>query len=197
MGREAKAQVHFRGLTGAAKALLESDALILRGDIRLRVPRGELADWTTDADDLRLMAAGEALVLTLGAREAAAWVRALDRPLPTLAEKLGLSTGQRVLVVTAGPMPDAVARAVEGRLAETAATAHLLLAVLHEMQDLQLALATAKAAALPIWCVHGKAGGTVGGNAVRKAYRDAGWVDTKACAVDENWTAMRLSQRRS
>ena len=61
MGREVKAQVHFRGLTGAAKALLESDGLILRGDIRLRVPRGELVDGTAEAGDRRLQFVGDRL----------------------------------------------------------------------------------------------------------------------------------------
>ena len=82
MGREAEGHARWRGQDGAVKALLESDGIILRGDIRARLRRDDLMDWRVDGDDLCLRAGGEPLILTLGAKEAAAWVKALDKPLP-------------------------------------------------------------------------------------------------------------------
>jgi len=91
MGREAEGHARWRGQDDAVKALLEPDSIILLGEIRARVRRVDLMDWRVDGDDLCLRATGEPLVLTPGAAEAAAWVRALDKPLPPLAAKLGVS----------------------------------------------------------------------------------------------------------
>lgn len=99
MGRAAEGHARRRGQDGAAKALLEPDSIILRGEIRARVRRDDLMDWRVDGDDLCLRAAGEPLVLTLGAAEAAAWVRALDKPLASLAAKPGVSDVTRAWVI--------------------------------------------------------------------------------------------------
>ncbi len=52
MGREAEAQARWRGTEGAARAILESDALILRGEVRARLPRADLSGWRVEGEDL-------------------------------------------------------------------------------------------------------------------------------------------------
>ena len=49
--------------------------------------------------------------------------------------------------------------------------------------------------ALPLWTVYpkGKAG-QFGDTAIRTALRDAGWRDTKSCAVSERLTATRYNR---
>ena len=78
MGREAEGHAVWCGATGAVRAFLESDGIILRGEVRAKLPRAGLMDWRVEGEDLCLRAEGEPLVLTLGAKEAAAWVKALE-----------------------------------------------------------------------------------------------------------------------
>lgn len=189
MGREAEGQALWRGETGAVKALLESDGIILRGDVRAKLPRVGLMGWRVEGEDLCLRADGEPLVLTLGAKEAAAWVKALDKPVPTLAAKLGISATARAWLI-GGPPPEEIAVAVAGCRAEGPGDAALIVAVLTGPGDLETALAAGQAHGLRVWCVHGKGkGAAVGEAAVRAAFRAAGWMDIKSSAVSEAFSA--------
>ena len=189
MGREAEGHAVWRGDSGAVKALLESGGIILRGEVRARIRRGDLMEWRVDGDDLCLRAGGEPLVLTLGAKEAAAWVRALDKPLPSLAAKLGVSGSERACVI-GGPLPEEIVVALAGFAVPGPEAAALIIAVLTGPGDLAAALAAGKAAGLKVWCVHGKGkAAAVGDAAVRAAFRGAGWMDVKSCAVSDAFTA--------
>jgi hypothetical protein len=189
MGREAEGHAVWRGISGAVKALLESDAIILRGEVRGRLPRAGLMGWRVEGDDLCLASGGEPLVLTLGGKEAAAWVKALEKPLPSLTAKLGVSAAARAWVI-GGPAPEEIAVALAGAEASGPEGAALIVAVLTGPGDLAAALAAGKAHGLRVWCVHGKGkGAAVGDAVVRAAFRGAGWMDIKACAVSEVFTA--------
>ena len=52
MGREAICDCTFAGTTAEVKALLESEELILRGDIRMRVPFHTLHNVRVESDSL-------------------------------------------------------------------------------------------------------------------------------------------------
>jgi hypothetical protein len=189
MGREAEGHASWRGASGAVKALLESDGIILRGDIRVKLRRDGLMNWRVDGEDLALQAEGEPLVLTLGAKEAAAWVRALDKPLPSLATKLGVSAEARAWVI-GGPPPEEIAVAVAGAQNPGPEGAAVIIAVLTGPGDLETALAAGQAQGLRVWCVHGKGkGAAVSDAAVRTAFRAAGWMDIKTSAVSEAFSA--------
>jgi hypothetical protein len=189
MGREAEGHAIWRGTSGAVKALLESDGIILRGEIRGKLLRSGLMDWRVEGDDLRLRSDGEELVLTLGAREAAAWVKALERPVPTLAAKLGLSATARAWVI-GGPPPEEIAVAVAGAEVPGPEDAAMIVAVLTGPDDLGVALAAGQRSGLRVWCVHGKGkGATVPDAAVRTAFRAAGWMDIKVSAVSGGFSA--------
>lgn len=189
MGREAEGQAIWRGVSGAVKALLESDGIILRGDIRGKLRRDGLRDWRVEGDDLCLTADGEPLVLTLGAKEAAGWVRALDKPLPTLAAKLGVSAASRAWVI-GGPAPEEIAVAVAGAAVPGPEGAALIVAVLTGPNDLAAALTAGTDTALRVWCIYGKGkGAAINDSAVREAFRAVGWMDIKSAAVSEAFTA--------
>ena len=189
MGREAEGHAVWRGASGAVKAYLESDGIILRGELRGKLSRAGLMDWRVEGEDLCLRSDGEPLVLTLGAKEAAAWVRALEKPLPTLAAKLGVSAAARAWVI-GGPAPEEVAVAVAGFRATGPDAAAVIIAVLTGPEDLEAALAAGSATGLKVWCVHGKGkGAAVGDAVVRAAFRTAGWMDIKASAVSEAFSA--------
>ena len=189
MGREAEGQAIWRGVSGAVKALLESDGIILRGHVRVKLRRDGLRDWRVEGEDLCLLAEGEPLVLTVGAKEAAAWVRALEKLLPSLAAKLGISAAARAWVV-GGPAPEEIAVAVAGCRAPGPEGAAVIVAVLSGPGDLEAALAVGRETGLRVWCVHGKGkGAAVGDAAVRSAFRAAGWKDVKSSAVSEGFSA--------
>ena len=91
MGRQAEGPVWYRKQQGLAKLLLESDEIICRGQIKARLPRSQITTWAVEGEDLILTTQNGPLRATLGAKGAPAWLRALDKPGTTLAEKLGLS----------------------------------------------------------------------------------------------------------
>jgi hypothetical protein len=75
MGREARCVVRHAGQEADAKALLETDELIVRAPFRLKVPRSEIASAGADGDVLTVAYAGGPIELELGEREAARWRR--------------------------------------------------------------------------------------------------------------------------
>jgi hypothetical protein len=189
MGRETDGHVLWRGRSGAVKAYLESDGIILRGEVRGKLPRAGLKDWRVEGEDLCLRSDGEPLLLTLGAKEAAAWVRALEKPLPSLAAKLGVSAAARAWVI-GGPRPEELAVALAGCEVSGPEGAAVIVAVLTGPEDLDAALAAGRTSGLRVWSVHSKGkGAVVGDAAVRAAFRDAGWTDIKASAVSDAFTA--------
>jgi hypothetical protein len=189
MGREAEGHAAWRGVSGAVKAYLESDGILLRGEVRGKLPRASLMDWRVEGEDLCLRSDGEPLVLTLGAKEAAAWVKALEKPLPSLAAKLGVSAAAKAWRI-GGPAPEEIAVALAGAEVPGPEDAAMILAVLTGPGDLGDALAVGQASGLRVWCVYGKGkGAAVGDAAVRAAFRAAGWMDIKTSAVSEAFTA--------
>jgi hypothetical protein len=189
MGREAEGHAVWRGQSGAVKVYLESDGIILRGEVRGKLPRTGLMGWRVEGEDLCLRADGEPLVLTLGAKEAAAWVKALEKPVPSLAQKLGVSAAARAWVI-GGPAPEEIAVAVAGANSLGPEGASVIVAVLTGPDDLAAALAAGQRHGLRVWCVHGKGkGAAVTDATVRAAFRAAGWMDIKASAVSDAFTA--------
>ena len=206
MGRDVQAQVLFAGQSGLVRAVLESDALILRGKVRLRFPRAGLLGWQAEGDDLHLRTEAGPVVLTLGEAEAARWIAALMRPLPSLHDKLGLAKAA-VWVMT--PVDDAaLSSALKGAVQATGADATpgvavlgmavLGVAVLRNHDDLARLLSIcAENPDLPVWAINekGKHAG-LAENVIRAALRGLGMVDTKACAVSATLSGTRYQRRR-
>jgi hypothetical protein len=197
MGREAEGHARWQGQDGQVRALLESHALILRGDIRATLPRHSLSDWRAEGEVLTLLSSGTKLELTLGAAEAARWVVALSRPLPSLEQKLGLGPDARGFVTGDAEIPELTA-ALTDATAATPAQASLLIAILSAPADLVATLTLATTIpALPVWCVHGKGRTAVVTDAmVRTAFRGTGYMDTKTSGVNADWTATRYGKSK-
>ena len=100
MGREARCAVSHDGQQAEAKALLETDELIVRSPFRLTVPRaGDPAATAAEGDLLTVRLRRRARSsFELGEREAAKWAADIANP-KTLADKLGVKPGQRVRLV--------------------------------------------------------------------------------------------------
>ena len=86
------------GEQAEAKALLETDELIVRAPFKISVPRGAITAARADGDRLTVEWPQGAVELELGEREAARWANDIVNP-KTVADKLGVKAGQRVLVV--------------------------------------------------------------------------------------------------
>lgn len=194
MGREAEAQISFQGATGAGKLLLEGAQILSRGEVRARIAREDISHVAVQGDDLILSTPRGTLTATLGAKEAAAWVRALGRPLPSLAEKLGVHAGALALVV--GEIADPVLGPALGPFqTRDPRLAGLAIAEMREASDLDRALR--QIGSLPLWAVTIKGKSSPFSDAsVRRVLRAADYVDTKSCAVSRDMTATRWQKRR-
>jgi hypothetical protein len=95
MGRVVVCHGSLGAAQGEVRAMLEGDAIQLRGDIRANLPVAGLKRLRVEDDQLLALAEGGPLALQLGAKEAALWVRKIENP-PTLADKLGVSAGTPV-----------------------------------------------------------------------------------------------------
>lgn len=97
MGRTSITIAQWQGLTAEVRALLEATEIVLRGGIRARVLRAAITSMSVVQGSLRLMTDRGPLVLELGEVEALQWLAALQKPVPTLAEKLVGGAGCRPL----------------------------------------------------------------------------------------------------
>jgi hypothetical protein len=97
MGREVRCLVRHAE-EAEAKALLETDEVIVRSPFRLTVPRGAITAARADGPRLEITYEDGPLVLELGEREAAKWAHDIANP-KSLADKLGVKAGQRVRLV--------------------------------------------------------------------------------------------------
>jgi hypothetical protein len=195
MGREAVTQVEYAGRSGQGKVLLESEGLILRAPLSARIPRDGISDLAVDGEALTGFGPDGAFRLSLGATEAARWKAALEKPLPTLAEKLGLKPG--VTVWTSGDFdtPE-LATALSGVARVAPATADLRLIRAESLGALMRGLDESAVSSAPVWIVHGKGrAAALGDNAVRQVMRDLGHVDVKVSAVSADLSATRYVKR--
>lgn len=98
MGRETTARVRYGDREGEARVLLEGDALILRKPVAARILRPEMHDPAVEGDALTMTGPEGRLTLFLGADQAAKWLKAIQTPPPSLANKLGVKPGLQIWV---------------------------------------------------------------------------------------------------
>ena len=203
MGREAICQCRWAGVEAAVKVLLESGELILRGEIRKRIRFADICGLTVAGEDLRFSVGGDAVSISLGSKTAATWATAIAAP-PTLAKKLGITSGTRARVI--GDVDDA---ALEQALAEAHRStpgaganeaANLIVARIDTMESLQAALRQTRAQrerGVPIWIIYPKGKGhDVSESSIRNLLREVGMIDTKVASVSARLSAQRFILRK-
>jgi hypothetical protein len=197
MGLEAKCDCSWRGGSGEVRALLEARELILRGHLKRTFLIAEMREVRVEGECLQFRLADDVIALNLGADRAGRWANKIATPPPSLAQKLGVGTSSKILVI--GAMEDAALReALEGGLAASGEEARLSLAVVGDEATLEHALRVHETLPLatPIWIVYGKGPrAAFGEGPVRKLMRDAGYKDSKVSAVSDNLSAMRYARR--
>src|SRR5436305_10031704 len=97
MGREASCHCRWATEEAEVRALLETRELILRGGIRRSIRFAEMRDVSADGDYLTFRVGADRVALKLGRQAAARWAGAITKP-PSLAKKLGISTGKAIAV---------------------------------------------------------------------------------------------------
>jgi len=199
MGREAMCTCIWNGKKSNVKALLEPPELILRGEIRKRLPFEKMQVVHAEGDLLQFSFENESFALSLGKALAARWAEALLKPPPTLARKLGISPETTVHLI--GSVDDA---ALKSALSEAKGVSRhngdLILARVDTLTDLQDALvktAHQLDAGVPIWFIYRKGPGhSLNENLVRDTALTTGVVDTKVASVSEDFSALRFVKRR-
>ncbi len=195
MGREASCTARVGTETAEVTALLESTAIVLRGDIKRRWDIAALQNLRLEAGELRFDAGDEAAALALGEKEGERWLKKLQTPPPTLAAKLGVSADNPALLIgpTVGPLDPALAEALAGSITTNLREARMLVAVLSKPSELpRMAEFHADMICKTVWVVHPKGPGASPSDAeVRTAMRGWGYVDNKTSAVSDALTATR------
>jgi hypothetical protein len=199
MGREAKCECECNGTSAVVKALIEPPDLILRGQIRRRLPFLAMEQLRVDDDKLCFTCRGEDFALALGSVLASRWKKTLTAPPPSLAKKLGI--GEDTVVRMVGAVDDEALRAaLSAAKAVKEERAELILARVNSPDELARVLrSTARelAARVPIWFIYPKGKGhPLSENDVRSTALAAGIVDTKVAAVSPALTALRFVRRR-
>ncbi|HWG21231.1 MAG TPA: hypothetical protein VG225_11940 [Terracidiphilus sp.] len=199
MGREAECACTWNGVTARVKALIEPPELILRGELRRRVPFAQMGEIRVDGEQLCFKFQGENVSLNLGSALAARWAKAFTAPPPSLAKKLGITAETVVRMI--GTIDDnALSGALSGAKQISKRTGTLILARVNTPQELARALQSAAprlALGTPIWFIYPKGKGhALTASDVRTTALATGIVDTKVAAVSSVLTALRFVKRR-
>jgi hypothetical protein len=200
MGREAECEVVCNGTRAKVKALIEPPELILRGELRRRLPFSALKDVGAEGEALRFRSGSETFLLAVGNATAQKWAKVLTSPPPTLAKKLGIS-GDTVVRMIGAVDDDALRSALTSAKMVADKNADLILARVNSTAELSAALRDAAkqlAAGVPIWFIYPKGRGhAVTENEVRSTALATGIVDTKVAAVSSALTGLRFVQRKN
>ena len=198
MGSEARCILRYGGRVSEGKALLESDVLVFRGDVRLSVKLSDITSVEAADGRLAVTFGGEVAVFEIGP-VAERWAARIRNP-RTRIDKLGVKPGAEVVVLGVED-PDFLAELrartpnVTFAPPETPAAAdvvfvHIALAEgLARLGELEGRIARDGA----IWVVSPKgAGAAVKDTDVMAAAKTAGLVDTKVVGFSPTHTALKL-----
>ena len=199
MGRETNCKCDWAGTTGKVKVLLESGELILRGDIRQRVPIRSLQNVEAKSGRLIFNSGGNRVQLFLGALMADKWAEAIKKPPPTLARKLGIND-KTVVRVIGSVTDEALNEALRESSQISEKNPDLIVACVDTSESLAAALRAAKSQLLkstPIWMIYPKGPGhPLNEAAIRALLRSSGMIDTKVASVSNWLTALRFNLQR-
>jgi hypothetical protein len=200
MGREAHCICEWNGEAARVKALLEPPELILRGEIRRKIPLAQIEHLSAEGEWLSFRFGPDKICLELGKALALKWARAMLAPPPTLAKKLGIVSGSNVRII--GVIDDeALREAFRDAKVVGRGKADFTLARVNTPAELAGAFSKqadpAKAGA-PIWIVYRKGRGhAINESDARSCGLDAGFVDVKVAAVSTELTALKFVRRKS
>ena len=195
MGREIQCRAKSGGKWFRGKALLETNEIVFRGDLRLKIPFATLESVVTRNGELHLKWSGNSVALELGA-QAEKWAHSILHPKST-SDKLSIKPGLKISAVQMlddGVVKDARAAAAEfsdDRLLPNSdiifygATAA---PDLTKIKELLSSLASNGA----LWVVYPKGQKEITELQVLNAGREAGLVDIKVVSYSTMHTALKF-----
>jgi hypothetical protein len=190
MGREIQCDVRHEGRSANVKALLETEAVILRGEIKATIPFARLS--RVEAVDGKLYL--DETVLDLGP-QAAQWADKILNP-PTLLDKLGIKAGMRVALLG---FEDS--SFMQGFPYETALSGECdaVLFQANAVEDLdclpKIGESIGKGSML--WIVYPKGRKEITEAQVFAHGKGIGLVDVKVCKFSETLTGLKFLHRRT
>jgi hypothetical protein len=200
MGREATCTCNWNAETARVKALLEPPEMILRGELRARIPFAKMKRVKAVGGDLCFNFGADNARLALGEAMAAKWAEAILKPPPTLAKKLGVLPGMKVQML--GKIDDeALSEALSEARVVPRGAAQLIVARVNTAVELAGAFRKNIAAlreGVPIWVVYRKGPGhEINESDVRGTGLAAGVVDVKVASVSPALTGLKFVKRRN
>jgi hypothetical protein len=191
MGREARCRVRAGGREAEARVLLETDELIVRGDLKLRLPYAAVSSVEVQGGTLRLAGPDGPVEIDVGAAEAERWASRIRNP-PTLRQRLGLADGATVALVGS---PDQELREAIGKAGGAGPEeADAVFASIEDLDGLGQvpALAAGMRRDASLWVVYPKGRKDVREADVLEAGRAAGLKDTRVARVSATHTGLRF-----
>jgi len=194
MGREATCTAVWNGRRFTARALLETESVIVRGDVRVAIPCSAMTRVATARGQLTLTTGEGTLVLALG-DEAERWAERIRNP-PSLVDKLGIEADSDVTVVG---IDDALLELVRSRtksvsVGRLGTGRAMVIAAVNRAADLRR-FGRLRGAIAPdgvIWTIRPKGVAEISESAVRAAALAAGLVDVKVARVSATHTAEKF-----
>ncbi len=195
MGRELVCNIRTNGKTASAKALLETNQIIVRGEPRMKIPLASLETVSARDGELHLKWRGGSAVLELG-EHAEKWACKILHP-KSAAEKLGIKPG---LIISAIAISDGnfveELRAAAQRFSDSKLLKDSDL-VFFGVETAASLTRVAKAAGLlasagALWIVYPKARQEIKEQHVLDAGRQAGLTDVKVVSFSATHTALKF-----
>lgn len=194
MGNEALCRVDLGGSSAEARVLLETDELIVRGGMKLRIPFKEMERVAADGGALTFRWKGADARMLVGV-QAPKWAEKIRNP-KSVIDKLGVKPGQRVTIL--GDVGEELAAAVEQRsgdvsrrLRKESDVIFLAATTREELARLET-LRSSLAATGAIWVIRPKGIQAIRDGDVIAAARTAGLVDVKVVRVNEALSGEKL-----
>jgi hypothetical protein len=195
MGQEANCEASFGGKVSMGKALLETDALIFRGDFRLSIALKSIQSVEAADGLLRVTSPEGTAVFTLGPK-AAKWAGKIRNP-PSLADKLGIKPGMRVSLcgvhdaAFGAQLHARTTDVAEGKPAKESDLIFFTAETVKDLAKLKSVVASLKRNGA-IWVVYPKGRKDITEAGVFQAGKQAGLVDIKVARFSETHTALKF-----
>ena len=194
MGSESLCRVDLDGTFAEAKALLETEEVVVRSPFRIKVPFRELTRVEADADALVLQWPGHRLRLEIG-REAQKWADKIRNP-KSVADKIGVKDGHRIALIgtIAGSFVNDLKRKGADVSTRVRAGCDLIFLAANRTADMDRlkALQTSLASDGAIWVIRPRGSQEISEKHVMAAGKRAGLVDVKVVRFSDTHTAEKL-----
>jgi hypothetical protein len=200
MGRELLCTVRSGGKTASGKALLETNEIIFRGELRLKIPLATLTSVHARDGELHVNWEERTAVFELG-DHAEKWAHKILHPKST-AEKLGIKPGLKVSCIgkfDAGFVSDLRAGAHTFSALEPLQDSDLIFFVAGDASKLSPTkkLAASLSSAGALWIVYPKGRQEIKEQHVLEAGKRAGLVDVKVVSFSATHTALKFVRPKS